>query len=82
MEGQLADILAALTRTSSDVGGLSQSLGSLKATVDSLSTRMGSVERSVGTDGAGIRCSKCNKMGHRRRDCPDLKEKKGDEGKE
>ena len=68
-EGQLSDILTAISRTSSDVSGLASSLGSVKSSVDGLSRRMTSLESEVESGGGG-KCSKCGSRNHFRRDCP------------
>ena len=66
LEAQLASVLTAVSKTASDVAGLSTSMGRIKASVDSMEGRMSTIE----TKGEGPKCGKCGSLGHFRRDCP------------
>ena len=70
LEEQLNSVLSAVAKTSSDVSGLSSAVGSVKAGLDSLSSRV----RAMESDGPKRQpCSKCGSTDHFRRDCPVLK---------
>ena len=70
-EGQMSEVLSAVSRIASDVGGLSASVGSVKASMDGLASRLSAVEsRCWPADEGGPSCSKCGSKTHLRRDCP------------